>query len=114
MKDNISKDTPKICVSIPIGSTVVVAQEDGGPWTYGTMEGKSNQNHDGRSYHIHITKRGQLVTQNRQHIKPTQISTEQYLWDQLHKHIKTDPLENILTQLEIQTAASNNNTNINN
>ena len=36
-----------------------------------------------------------LVIQNRQHIKPTQISAEQYLWDLLHKHIKTDPLENI-------------------
>ena len=58
-------------------------------------------------------KTGQLVTQNRQHIKPTQISVEQYLWDQLHKHAKTDPLKSILTQLEKQPDTSNNN-NINN
>ena len=42
------------------------------------------------------------------HVKPTQISAEQYLHDQLHKHSKTDPLENILTQLEKQPATNNN------
>ena len=40
------------------------------------------------------------------------ILTEQYLCDQLHKHIKADLLENILEQLEKQPATSNigNNT----
>ena len=49
---------------------------------------------------------------NRQHIKPTQISAEQYLCEQLHKYTKTDPLENILTQLEKQPAANNINNNM--
>ena len=90
------RDTPKMYVSIPIGSTVAVQLEDGGPWTHGTIEGNGNQNHYGRSYHICIPKTDRLVTQNRQHIKPIPISAEQYLWDQLHKHIRTDPLESIL------------------
>ena len=42
------------------------------------------------------------------------MSAEQYLCDQLHKHTKTDPLGSILTQLEKQPGASNNNNNINN
>ena len=57
-------------------------------------------------------KQERIVKQNRQHIKPTQISIEQYLCDQLHKHTKTDPLESILTQLEKQPPASNNNNSI--
>ena len=83
-------------VSIPLESTVVVQREDGGPWIHGMIEGKGDQNHHGRSYHICITKSDRLVTQNRQHIKQTPISAEQYLWDKLHKHIRTDPLESIL------------------
>ena len=49
-------------VSIPIGSTVAVQQEEGGPWTHGTAEGKGDHNHHDRSYNIHITRTGQLVT----------------------------------------------------
>ena len=52
---------------------------------------KDDQNHHDRSYHIHITKTGRIVTQNRQHIKPTQISTEQYLQDKLHKTHQDTP-----------------------
>ena len=87
-------------MSLPIGYTVAVQCEDGGLWTHGMIEGKGDHNHHDRSYHIHITKTGRLVTQNRQHIKPTQISAEQYLHEQLQKHTKVDPLENILTQLK--------------
>ena len=47
-------------------------------------------------------------------MKPTQISADQYLWNQLHKQTKTDPLGSILIQLEKQPGASNNNNNINN
>ena len=43
------------------------------------IEGKGNHNHHERSYNIHITKTGQLVTGDRKHIKPTQITAEQYL-----------------------------------
>ena len=56
---------------------------------------------------MYITKTGRLATQNRQHIKPKQISAEQYLHEQLRKHIKTDPLENIHTQLKKQPTAIN-------
>ena len=76
------------------------------------IEGKGNLNHHDRSYHIHIRKTGRLVTQNRQHIKPTQIPAEHYLHEQLQEHTKTDLLEKILTQLEKQANAINiaNNT----
>ena len=76
MKDDKSKGSPKIYVSIPMGSTVVVQQEDGGPWTQGTIEGESDQNHHDRSYPIHITKTCRLVIWNTQHTKPTQIWNE--------------------------------------
>ena len=99
-------------MSIPIGSTVAVQWEDGGPLTHDTIEGKDNQHHHDRSDHIPITETGRVVTQNRQHIKPAQISAEQYLCDQLHKHTKTDSLESILTQLDKQPVTSNNNDNI--
>ena len=36
-------------------------------------------------------------------MKSTQITAEQYLCDQLGKHIVTDPLEDILKQIEKQT-----------
>ena len=35
---------------LPIGSTVVVQQEDGGPWTHGTIVGKGDHNHHNYSY----------------------------------------------------------------
>ena len=106
-----TKILPKI-VSYPVGSTVTVQHENRGLWTHGMIEGKGNHDHHNRSYIIHITKTVQLVIQNRQHIKPTQISAEQYLCQQLQKHTKTDPLENILIQLEQQQMATNiiNNT----
>ena len=56
------KDTSKNVVSIPIVSTVAVQWEDGALWTHGTIEGKVNHNHRDRSYYIHITKTGRLVT----------------------------------------------------
>ena len=55
-KDDKSQGTPKNYVSIPIGSTVVVQWEDGGPWTHGTIEVKGNHNHHDRSYYICIPK----------------------------------------------------------
>ena len=62
IKNSKDKDTSKNFVSFPIGSTVVVHWEDGGPWTHGIIEGKGGQNHHDRSYHICITKTGRLVT----------------------------------------------------
>ena len=56
------KDTSKKFVSLPIGSTVVVHWEDWGPWAHGKIEGKGNQNHHDRLYHIHMKEKGRLVT----------------------------------------------------
>ena len=36
------------------------------------------------------------MTKNSKHLKQTQITSKQYLWDQLDKHIVTDPLEDNL------------------
>ena len=51
---------------------------------------------------IHITKTRQLITRNSKHVKPTQIPAEQYHWDQLDKHIVTDPLEDNPKEIEKQ------------
>ena len=67
---------------------------------HGPIEDKGNHNHHDRSYKIHITKTGKIVTCNRQDIKPTSISVEHYLWQQLFQHTKTYPLGNILDHLE--------------
>ena len=99
-KDDKNQGTLRNYVSIPIGSTVVVQHEDGGLCIHGTVEGKGDHNHHDRSYNICITRTGHLVTWDRQHIKPTSIIAEQYLWDQLQKHTTTDQLEGILTQFE--------------
>ena len=60
-----SIDTSRNLVSLPIRSTVVVQQGDGGPWTHGTIEDKGSHNHHYRSYKIHITKTGRIITCNR-------------------------------------------------
>ena len=44
------KDTSIGFVSLPIGSTVAVQQEDRGLWTHGTVEAKGNHNHHNRLY----------------------------------------------------------------
>ena len=53
-----------VIASIPIGSTVVVQQEDSGPWTHGTIVGKGDYNHHNQSYTIHTTT-GRRITCNR-------------------------------------------------
>ena len=42
------------------------------------------------------------ITRNSKHVKPKQITAKQYHWDQLDRHIVTDPLEDILKQIEKQ------------
>ena len=87
-------------MSIPIGLTVVVQQEDGGPWTHGTVVDKGNHNHHNRSYKLQVTKTGRIITCNRQHIKPTPITAESFLHNQVSKHTKTDPLDTILDPIQ--------------
>ena len=49
-KNDPNNDTSQVFVSIPIGSTVGVQWEDGGPWTHGTIVGRGDHNHYNRSY----------------------------------------------------------------
>ena len=44
-KSNRYNDASPIYASIPIGSTVVVQQEDGGPWTHRTIVGEGDPIH---------------------------------------------------------------------
>ena len=74
-KNDWYNDTSKIFTSISIGSTVVVQWEDWGPWTHWTIIGKGNHNHHNRLYKIQVTNTGRIITHNRQHIKPTPITT---------------------------------------
>ena len=85
----------------PIGSTVPVQQEDGGPWTYGMIAGNGNHNHHDRSYTIQLTTNGRHITQNRQHILLTAVTADTYLQHQSYKqsNIKTDPLADILNNI---------------
>ena len=99
--------TSRNYVSILTGSAVVAQCEGGGLWTHGTIKGKGDHNHHERSYNILITQTGQLVTIDRKYIKPTHITAEQYLWDQLQKHITTDPLDDILKQFENKALTNN-------
>ena len=87
-KNDQNNDTSKNLVSLPTGSTVVVQQEDGGPWTHRTIEDKGYHNHHNRSYKVCITKTGRIVTCNRQHVRPTPIKAENFLHNQLNRHTK--------------------------
>ena len=82
-----------------MGSTVAVQQEDGGLWSHGTIVGKGNHNHHNRSYKIQLTTTGIIITCNRQHIKPTPITIEDYMCYQAKKHTKIDPLDAILDHM---------------
>ena len=84
-------------MSIPIGSTVVVQGEDRGLWTHGTVVGKGSHN---RSYKIQVTKTGRIIMCNRQHIKPTPITAENFLHNQANKHTNRGPLDTILDHIQ--------------
>ena len=99
-KNDPNNDTLQVFVSIPIGSTVVVQQEDGGLWTHGTIVGKGDHHHHNRSYKIQVTTTGRITTCNRQHIKPTPITAEDYMHYQARKHTNTDPLNAILDHIQ--------------
>ena len=62
-KDN--NDTSPVFACIPIGSAVVVQQEDGRPWTHGTVVRTGDHNHHDRSYTIQLTTNGRHITCNR-------------------------------------------------
>ena len=103
-------DTPPVFPYIPIGSPVVVQQEDSGPWTHGTVVDIGNHNHHGRSNTIQLTTNGRCITQNRQHIKPTTVTADAYLQHQSNKqsNITTDVLADLLNNISKNQAYNNN------
>ena len=70
-----------------------------GLWAHSAIIGKGDHNHHNRSYKIQVTNTGWLITHNRQHIKPTPITAEDYICYQANKHAKTDPLDAILDHI---------------
>ena len=60
-----NNDVSPIFASIPIGSAVVVQQEDGWPWTHGTVVDIGDQNHHGHTYVKQLTTNGRKITCNR-------------------------------------------------
>ena len=87
-------DTSPVFSNIPIGSAVAVQHEDSSPWTHGTVVGKGNHNHHGRSYVIQLTNNGRCISRNRWHIKPTTVTADTYLQPKSNKlsNKTTDPL----------------------
>ena len=116
-KNDTNNDASQVFVSIPIGSTVVVQWEDGGPWTHGTIVGRGNHNHHNWSYDIQVTTMGRIITCNRQHIKLISITAEECICYQAkkHKNRQTNPLDAILGHIKNNPQSySNNNTHNNN
>ena len=96
-----NNDTAVIFSCIPIGSTVAVHQEDGVPWTHGTVVGIGNHNHHNKSYTIQSTTNGRCITHNRHHMKPTAVTADTYTQYQSTKQYCTraDPLAEILNNI---------------
>ena len=96
-----NNDTAATLPYIPIGSAVAVQQEDGGPWTHGTVVGIGDHNHRDKSYTIQLTTNGRCITCNRHHIKPTAVTVDTYI--QYHctirQNTRADPLAEILNNI---------------
>ena len=60
-----NNDASPIFASIPIGSAVVVQQEDGGLWTHGAVVGTGDHNHHDPTYVIQLTTNGRRIMHNR-------------------------------------------------
>ena len=48
--------------------------------------GKGDHNHHNQSYNIQVTTMGRIITCNRQHIKPTSITAEEYIHYEAKEH----------------------------
>ena len=60
-----SNNDTSVFASIPIGSAVVVQQEDGGPWNHGTIVGTDDHNHHDGAYTIQLTTNSRRIMYNR-------------------------------------------------
>ena len=66
MQQKNNNDASIVFACIPIGSAVVVQQEDGGPWTHGTVVATGSHNNHNRSYIVQLITNGRCVTLNLQ------------------------------------------------
>ena len=100
-------DTSVVFPCIPIGSAVVVQQEDDRPWTHGTKVGTGDHNHHDKSYTIQLTINGRCITCNRHHIKPMSVTADAYIKYHATKqqNARTDPLAEILSNITKHPAA---------
>ena len=64
--------------------------------------GKGDNNHNNQFYIIWVTKTGRMIIRYSKQIKATLVTAEKYLWDQLGKHTKWDPVEEFLKHWEQQ------------
>ena len=80
------------------------------------IAGKGNHNHHNWSYKIQVTTSERIITQNRQHIKPTSITAEEYIHYQAKKHTnrQTDQLDAILDHIKNNPQSYSNKTTHNN
>ena len=102
-----TNDASSIFLCIPIGSAVVVQQEDCGPWTHGTIVGTGDHNHHHKSYMIQLTTNGRHITCNRCHIKPTTVTADTYIqyYSTKQQNTRADPLADILNNITRHPAA---------
>ena len=70
--------------------------------TWGTMNpwDSSRQGQSQQIIQIQVTKTGRIITPNRQHIRPTHITAENLLCNQVNKHTKADPLDDTLDHIQ--------------
>ena len=73
------KDASPMFAFIPIGSTLAVQWEGGGPWTHGTIVGTGDHSHNDHSYTIQLTTNGRRITCNKQDIKPASVMVDAYI-----------------------------------
>ena len=74
--------------SFPLGCTVVIQCEDGGPWTHRVIKEANKSDYNGRSYIIKVLKMGRLIIWNIRHIYSTPIWTEQYHQEQIKRQME--------------------------
>ena len=74
---------------LPTGSTVAVKREDFGPWMHRMRIGYGTDDHNCRISRVRVTKTGHAIIRMKRHIKPTNVSAEDYLLNKMAKASQT-------------------------
>ena len=74
--------------SLPTGSAVAVQIEDGRPRMHEMIIRYGTDNHNGRGYRVRVNKTGYEITRMKTHVKPTNMSAEHYLQNEMPKPIR--------------------------